>query len=83
MLLEVVCGSEVLRCVSDAAADGPICNGSVELDLSGGGALDTGDCWAGDSELAEVGVGIPFSDFAEGLRDSMVGMGVGLGAGRV
>lgn len=68
-----------LRIVSGPWA---IWRGSVGGDFKGEGALDDGE----GSEIAVPG-GPDASDGGpdncEGLRESMVGMGVGLGAGRV
>lgn len=84
MLLGPVC-SEVLRAASMAVVDVTMFSGSV-LDLKGAAAVEGGGWTDGASDVAVVGVvtvGSRRVEAWEGLRESMVGMGVGLGAGRV
>jgi hypothetical protein len=75
---------DVLRATSDPEA---MFRGSVGADFKGGGALvEAGGCAVGGSEMAMPGCADGFSDrtdICEGLRESIVGIGVGFGAGRV
>lgn len=83
MLLGPLC-SDVLRVMSVPVA---MFSGSVGPDFRGAGALAAGSGWAeGGSDVAVPGAGEGGSRRAEacdGLRESIVGMGVGFGAGRV
>jgi hypothetical protein len=83
MLLGPFC-TDVLRATSEPDA---MFRGSVGADFKGGGALVVaGGCAVAASETATPGGADGFSDctdICEGLRESMVGMGVGFGAGRV
>jgi hypothetical protein len=83
MLLWPFC-IDVLRAISGPDA---MFRGSVGADFKGGEALVVaGGCAVGGSEMAIPGVTEGFSDrtdSCEGLRESMVGIGVGFGAGRV
>lgn len=78
--------SEVLRTMSGPAAGAVMCRGSVGADFSGVAALAGAVGGAGGSMLAAVGVSGGCTarvEACEGVRDIMVGTGVGLGAGRV
>jgi hypothetical protein len=83
MLLGPFC-IDVLRATSGPDA---MFRGSVGADFKGGGALVVaGGCAVGCSEMAMPGGPDSFSDrtdICEGLRESIVGIGVGFGAGRV
>jgi hypothetical protein len=83
MLLGPFC-IDVLRATSGPDA---MFRGSVGADFNGGGALVVaGGGAVGGSDMAMPGSPDGFSDrtdICEGLRESMVGMGVGFGAGRV
>ena len=86
MLLGAVL-SDVLRAISALVVEFAMFRGSVGADFKGGEALVVaGGCAVGGSEMAIPGVTEGFSDrtdSCEGLRESMVGIGVGFGAGRV
>lgn len=85
-MLRGVVLSEVLRKMSGPADGVVMCRGSVGADLNGVAALAGAAGIAGGSALAAVGVSGGWAarvDACEGVRDIMVGTGVGLGAGRV
>jgi hypothetical protein len=76
--------SDVRRIISGPAAGAAMCSGSVGGDLKGVVGLVGVD--EGGSRVAAPGVvegGAARVDACEGVRDTMVGTGVGLGAGRV
>jgi hypothetical protein len=86
MLLGAAVLSDVLRMMSGPAAGAVMCSGSVGVDLKGvDGFVDVG--WdAGGSRVAAPGVVggcMALVDACEGVREIMVGTGVGFGAGRV
>jgi hypothetical protein len=85
MLLDAVL-SEVLRIMSGPVAGPVMCSGSVGVDLKGVDVFAAGGWDAGGSSVAAPGVvegGTALVDACEGVRDIMVGTGVGFGAGRV
>jgi hypothetical protein len=78
--------SEVRRMISGPAAGAAMCSGSVGVDLKGVVGLVGVVVDEGGSRVAAPGVvegGAARVDACEGVRDTMVGTGVGLGAGRV
>jgi hypothetical protein len=85
MLLGAVL-SDVLRIRSGPATGVVMCNGSVGADLKGVDGLAGAVGVAGGSRVAAPGVNWGCAarvDACEGVRDIMVGTGVGFGAGRV
>lgn len=86
MLLGPVC-SDVLRVNSAGTTAVTTLSGSVGGDFNGGGAFAVGESVeVGGSNVAVTSGTATCServDIWEGLRESIVGIGVGFGAGRV
>jgi hypothetical protein len=77
--------SDVLRMTSGPGAAGAMCNGSVGADLRCAPGLAAVGV-EGGSRVAAPGVVVGWAarvDACEGVRDIIVGIGVGFGAGRV